>query len=79
MLTALWSSAALAPGNGAAAAAYRTLIMTVRRLVVGRRLAVRLTGISFAPDLVRLSGILPEMAAGGAAAAASRHTQERRS
>ncbi|HEX3547720.1 MAG TPA: hypothetical protein VHU62_14250 [Mycobacterium sp.] len=42
MLTALWSSAAVAPVSTGAAAAYRTLFMTVRRLVVGRRLAVRL-------------------------------------
>lgn len=42
MLTALWSSAAVAPVSSGAAAAYRTLFMTVRRLVVGRRLSVRL-------------------------------------
>jgi hypothetical protein len=42
MLTSLWSSAAMAPVSSGAAAAYRTLFMTVRRLVVGRRLAVRL-------------------------------------
>jgi hypothetical protein len=42
MLTSLWSSAAVAPVSTGAAAAYRTLFMTVRRLVVGRRLAVRL-------------------------------------
>jgi hypothetical protein len=42
MLAALWSSAAVAPVSSGAAAAYRTLFMTVRRLVVGRRLAVRL-------------------------------------
>lgn len=42
MLTALWSSAAVAPVSTGAAAAYRTLFMTVRRLVVGRRLRVRL-------------------------------------
>ncbi|HET6733167.1 hypothetical protein [Mycobacterium sp.] len=42
MLTSLWSSAAVAPVSSGAAAAYRTLFMTVRRLVVGRRLAVRL-------------------------------------
>src|SRR4029077_12164237 len=43
MLTSLWSSAAVAPvSSGAAAAAYRTLFMTGRRLGVGRRLAVRL-------------------------------------
>ncbi|WP_326546653.1 hypothetical protein QGN32_24100 [Mycolicibacterium sp. ND9-15] len=41
MLTALWSSAAVAPVSSGAAAAYRTLFMTVRRLVVGRRLSVR--------------------------------------
>lgn len=42
MLASLWSTAALAPVSSGAAAAYRTLFMTVRRLVVGRRLAVRL-------------------------------------
>jgi hypothetical protein len=42
MLTSLWSTAAVAPVSSGAAAAYRTLFMTVRRLVVGRRLAVRL-------------------------------------
>jgi hypothetical protein len=42
MLTALWSTAAVAPVSSGAAAAYRTLFMTVRRLLVGRRLAVRL-------------------------------------
>jgi hypothetical protein len=42
MLTSLWSSAAVAPVSSGAAAAYRTLFVTVRRLVVGRRLAVRL-------------------------------------
>jgi hypothetical protein len=42
MLTSLWSSAAVGPMSSGAAAAYRTLFMTVRRLVVGRRIAVRL-------------------------------------
>jgi hypothetical protein len=42
MLAALWSTAAVAPVNTGAAAAYRTLFLTVRRLVVGRRLVVRL-------------------------------------
>jgi hypothetical protein len=42
MLASLWSSAAVAPVSGGAAAAYRTLFMTLRRLVIGRRLAVRL-------------------------------------
>src|SRR6201991_368563 len=42
MLTSLWSSAAMAPVSTGAAAAYRTLFVTVRRLVIGRRLAVRL-------------------------------------
>ena len=42
MLTSLWSSAAMAPVNSGAAAAYRTLFMTVRRLVVGRKLAIQL-------------------------------------
>ena len=42
MLTSLWSAAAVAPVSSGAAAAYRTLFTTVRRLVVGRRLAMRL-------------------------------------
>ena len=42
MLTSVWSATAMAPVNGGAAAAYRTLFMTMRRLVVGRRLTVRL-------------------------------------
>lgn len=43
LLTMLWSSsAALPPVAAGAAAAYRTLFVTVRRLVVGRRLSVRL-------------------------------------
>src|SRR5690349_18781030 len=42
MLTSLWSTAAVAPVSTGAAAAYRTLFTTLRRLVVGRRLAVRL-------------------------------------
>jgi hypothetical protein len=42
MLTSLWSTAAVTPVSTGAAAAYRTLFMTVRRLVVGRRLTARL-------------------------------------
>jgi hypothetical protein len=42
MLTSLWSAAAVAPVSNGAAVAYRTVFMTLRRLVVGRRLAVRL-------------------------------------
>src|SRR5688572_12014829 len=42
MLTSLWSSAAVGPVSSGAAMAYRTLFTTVRRLVVGRRLAIRL-------------------------------------
>jgi hypothetical protein len=42
MLAALWSTAAVVPVNTGAAAAYRTLFLTARRLVVGRRLVVRL-------------------------------------
>jgi hypothetical protein len=42
MLAALWSTAAALPVNTGAAAAYRTLFLTLRRLVVGRRLTVRL-------------------------------------
>ncbi|MET0700195.1 MAG: hypothetical protein ABWY93_11050 [Mycobacterium sp.] len=41
-LGALWvSAAALPPVSAGAAAAYRTVFLTVRRLVVGRRLTVR--------------------------------------
>lgn len=42
MLTSLWSSAAAGPVSSGAAMAYRTLFTTVRRMVVGRRLAIRL-------------------------------------
>src|SRR6185295_13274744 len=42
MLTSLWSTAAVAPVSTGAAAAYRTLFMTLRRLVVGRELSVSL-------------------------------------
>jgi DUF2993 family protein len=42
MLASLWSTAAVAPVNTGAAAAYRTLFLTLRRLVVGRTLAVKL-------------------------------------
>jgi hypothetical protein len=42
LLTALWSSAAVAPVSTGAAAAYRTMFATVRRLVVGRRLTIGL-------------------------------------
>lgn len=42
MFTSIWSATAMAPVNGGAAAAYRTLFMTMRRLVVGRRLTVGL-------------------------------------
>lgn len=42
MLTSLWSSAAVGPVSSGAAMAYRTLFTTVRRLVVGRRHAIRL-------------------------------------
>ncbi len=42
MLTSLWSATAMVPVNSGAAAAYRTLFVTLRRLVVGRRLTVRL-------------------------------------
>jgi len=42
MLASLWSTAAVAPVNTGAAAAYRTLFVTLRRLVVGRELTVRL-------------------------------------
>jgi hypothetical protein len=44
MLAALWSTAAVAPVSSGAAAAYKTLFMTLRRLVVGRELTVRLDG-----------------------------------
>lgn len=42
MLTSLWSATAMVPVNSGAAAAYRTLFVTMRRLVVGRRLTVAL-------------------------------------
>ncbi|OBA94722.1 hypothetical protein A5662_19295 [Mycobacteriaceae bacterium 1482268.1] len=42
MLGSLWSTAAMAPVSTGAAAAYRTIFMTLRRLVVGRELSVRL-------------------------------------
>ncbi|BBX02319.1 hypothetical protein BST36_09415 [Mycolicibacterium moriokaense] len=42
MLSSLWSTAAVGPVSSGAAMAYRTLFTTVRRLVVGRRLAIRL-------------------------------------
>ncbi len=42
LLASLWSTAAVAPVSTGAAAAYRTLFMTLRRLVVGRELSVRL-------------------------------------
>ena len=41
-LTALWSATTMVPVNTGAAAAYRTLFLTMRRMVVGRRLTVRL-------------------------------------
>ncbi len=42
MLASLWSTAAVAPMNTGAAAAYRTVFITLRRLVVGREMTVRL-------------------------------------
>lgn len=42
LLSSLWSATAMVPVNSGAAAAYRTLFITVRRLVLGRRLTVRL-------------------------------------
>jgi len=42
VLNSLWSSTAMAPVNSGAAAAYRTLFMTMRKLIEGRRLTVRL-------------------------------------
>lgn len=45
LLAALWSStAAIPPVSTGAAAAYRTLFITLRRLVVGRTLSVRVVG-----------------------------------
>lgn len=45
VLSAVWSSAAaLPPVSSGAAVAYRTLFLTVKRLVVGRTLTVRLDG-----------------------------------
>lgn len=42
LLSSLWSATAMVPVNSGAAAAYRTLFVTVRRLVLGRRVTVRL-------------------------------------
>lgn len=42
MLGSLWSIAAVTPVSTGAAAAYRTLFIRLRRLVVGQRLAIRL-------------------------------------
>jgi hypothetical protein len=42
MLASLWSTAAVAPVSSGAAVAYRTLFMTLKRLVADRRLTVRL-------------------------------------
>lgn len=45
MLSSVWSTAAaLPPVSSGAAVAYRTLFLTVKRLVVGRSLTVRLDG-----------------------------------
>src|ERR1700754_913825 len=41
MLASLWSTAAVAPVNTGAVAAYRTLFLKLRHLVVGRTLAVQ--------------------------------------
>ncbi|MBX7435301.1 hypothetical protein JDV09_24835 [Mycobacterium sp. Y57] len=41
-LTSLWSATAMVPVNSGAAAAYRTFFMTIRRLVVGRRITMSL-------------------------------------
>lgn len=41
-LAAMWASATTSPIAGGSAGAYRTLFMTLRRLVIGRRLNVRL-------------------------------------
>ncbi len=43
-LSSVWSSAAALPVSSTAAMAYRTLFMTVKRLVLGRRITVRLGG-----------------------------------
>jgi LmeA-like phospholipid-binding len=42
--SSVWSSAAALPVSSGAAMAYRTLFMTVKRLVVGRTMTVRLDG-----------------------------------
>ncbi len=42
LLTSLWSATAMVPVNSGAAAAYRALFVTVRTLMLGRRLTVRL-------------------------------------
>ncbi|WP_431240479.1 LmeA family phospholipid-binding protein [Mycolicibacterium aichiense] len=44
LLSSVWSSAATFPVSTGAAMAYRTLFMTVKRLVVGRTITVRLDG-----------------------------------
>lgn len=42
LLSSLWFATAMVPVNSGAAAAYRTLFVTVRRFVLGRRMTVRL-------------------------------------
>lgn len=42
LLSSLWSATTLVPVNSGATAAYRTLFVTARKLVIGRRLTVRL-------------------------------------
>jgi hypothetical protein len=42
LVSSLWASAAVAPVSGGAAVAYRTVFVTLRRLVVGRRVSVPL-------------------------------------
>lgn len=42
LLASLWSATTSVPVNSGAATAYRTLFVTLRRMVVGRRLTVRL-------------------------------------
>src|ERR1700687_4338579 len=49
MLATLWSSAAVAPLSTGAAAAYRTLFMTLRRLDMGRPLTLSPHGADHAP------------------------------
>jgi hypothetical protein len=59
MLATLWATAAaLPPVSSGAAAAYRTLFITLRRILVGRRLTVRLDGHDLTLTVTRLDSRL---------------------